>query len=448
METSEGDPLPILFFLQTVGNGFTQNTINNTGLYLILGLVLCSSFTAIAAATIAMAIKNLPPAEDDNINKSQKYVRYFQGRLHALHSVSFLAHVIFSIGLLASSIYYFNILFPAFYGGGLAYILGGILTFYLLLFFVAQRLAANLENNANIFAATLYGFGKITSIVRKPLAKLLRFTDPTAETETENQHTTLRDILGQNSFAPNAAEEKKILKGILNFGNIYVKQIMRPRTDVVAHSVNTPFLQLCRYINDNRYSRVPIYDGNLDKIAGILYIKDLLPYLNQRNDFDWQTLLHEPYFVPETQKIDLLLQEFKRKRVHLAIVVDEYGGTSGIITLEDILEEIVGDIRDEFDEDEINYSKLDKDNFVFEGKTPLADVIRIMNLEAEIFDEIRGEAETLGGLLVEISGTIPQAGEKINYNHFCFTVENADGRRVRRVKISKQETATAEIQNT
>lgn len=450
METSEGDPVPIQLFLQTLtGTDLAHTTINNTGLYLFLGLVLCSAFIAIASGTLATAIKKLPQAQESDTQDHDLpvYLAYFRKRTFVLQSTTFALHVFLVIGLVASAFYYANTALPQYSSNYAWAIPGGVMLVYLLILWLAGNLAHKFQPAAGSFALVFFGLSKIFGPLQKPLSNLLRVTDPVAELENINQPTNLRDILGQNSETPSAAEEKKILKGILTFSNIYVKQIMRPRTEVVAHSIHTPFAQLCRYINDNRYSRVPIYETNLDKIKGILYIKDLLPYLNQKNDFNWQNLLREPYFVPETQKVDLLLQEFKRKRVHLAIVVDEYGGTSGIITLEDILEEIVGDIRDEFDEEEVNYSKLDQDNFVFEGKTPLIDVVRIMNLDSEIFDEIRGEAETLGGLLVEMFGTIPVAGEKINFSAFCFTVENADGRRVRRVKISKQETATAEVEN-
>ena len=236
-------------------------------------------------------------------------------------------------------------------------------------------------------------------------------------------------------------EEKKILKGIINFGNTYVKQIMRPRTDVVAHDVNTPFDQLVAAINENRYSRLPIYDSTFDHVVGILYIKDLIAHLHEPG-YEWNKLIKAPYFIPESKKIDALLQEFKQMKVHMAIVVDEYGGTAGLVTLEDILEEIVGDINDEFDDDEMYYSRLDDENFVFDGKTSLSDVVRIMDLNDVIFDEIRGEAETIGGLMIELGGRIPDLGQTINYGNFAFTAELSDRRSVKRVKVSLMANAT------
>lgn len=240
-------------------------------------------------------------------------------------------------------------------------------------------------------------------------------------------------------------EERKILRGVINFGNTYVRQIMRPRADIVAHDKNISFTELVRLINENRYSRVPVYEGNPDRIIGILYIKDLLPYLGENANFRWPDLLRQPYFVPEAKKIDLLLQEFKRKRVHMAIVVDEYGGTSGIVTLEDILEEIVGDIHDEFDEEDVVYSMIDKDNYIFDGKTSLSDVTRIMEIEEDIFNGYRGEAETIGGLIIAITGTIPPSGHAVEYNTLRILVDLADRRRIRRVKISRLSEVPSEI---
>jgi len=259
--------------------------------------------------------------------------------------------------------------------------------------------------------------------------------------EIKGHNASIEDIksaIEMTSEGETSEEEKKILKGIISFGNTYAKQIMTSRVDVVAHDINTKFDQLVRLINQNRYSRVPIYNGSFDKIEGILYIKDLLSSLNEGPDFEWKNLIREPYFVPEMKKIDLLLQEFKQKKVHMAIVADEYGGTAGIITMEDILEEIVGDISDEFDDDDVLFTKIDDDNYIFDGKTALTDVVRTMNLDDEIFEKIRGEAESIGGLVVELSGKIPRPKAQLEYQDFVFTVELSDRRRVRKVKVSRQ----------
>ncbi|HHZ64137.1 MAG TPA: gliding motility-associated protein GldE [Flavobacteriales bacterium] len=242
-------------------------------------------------------------------------------------------------------------------------------------------------------------------------------------------------------------EEEDILKGIVKFGNTDVKQIMKPRLDVVAFDIETTYDELIVEITDSGYSRIPIYKESFDQITGILYIKDLLPSLKLgKNGQDipdtqsplnnWQSLIRPPFFVPENKKIDDLLKEFQEKKIHLAIVVDEYGGTSGIATLEDIIEEIVGDISDEHDEAEIGYTKLDQNTYVFEGKTALNDVYRIMDIDGEKFEDVKGDSDTLAGFVIELVGKIPVKNEKIAFLNFSFTIESADTRRVKQIKVS------------
>lgn len=231
-------------------------------------------------------------------------------------------------------------------------------------------------------------------------------------------------------------EEKEILRGIVNFGNISVKQIMKPRLDVVAFDNTLGFIELMKKVNEFGYSRIPVYEDSFDKVVGILGIKDLLPHLDEPDNFEWQQLLRTPFFVPETKKIDDLLKDFKEKRTHMAVVVDEYGGTSGIATMEDVMEEIFGEINDEFDVDETNYSKLDDNTYVFEGKILINDMCRLMDLDTEMFDEIRGEADSLSGLLLEIAGKIPNIGAKLSFQNFHFLIESADKRRIKRVKVT------------
>jgi putative hemolysin len=230
--------------------------------------------------------------------------------------------------------------------------------------------------------------------------------------------------------------DHKILKGIVKFGNTDVKQIMKSRMDVTAFEYNTGFNNLLEKITEYGFSRVPIYKEALDHVTGVLYTKDLLQYLDKADDFNWQGIIRPPFFVPENKKIDDLLREFQLKKIHLAIVVDEYGGTSGIVTLEDVIEEIVGEINDEFDDDELVYSKLDDNNYVFEGKAHLNDVYRILEIEGGVFEEAKGEADTLGGLILELEERIPKKGEKIKFENFLFTIEAADNRKIKRVKIT------------
>lgn len=231
--------------------------------------------------------------------------------------------------------------------------------------------------------------------------------------------------------------EKKILKGIVKFGQVSVKQIMSPRMDVTALEYTAPFDKLIQIIHASGYSRIPIYKQTIDKIVGILSVKDLLSHINGNNNFKWQELIREPFFVPENKKNDDLLKEFQHRKIHMAVVVDEYGGTSGIVTLEDVIEEIVGEINDEFDDDDLIYSKLDENNFVFEGKVSLSDLSRKLNMDVGIFELPSGkEVDTLAGFLIEYTGTIPKKGEEIKYKDYIFTVESADNRKIKRVKIT------------
>jgi len=231
-------------------------------------------------------------------------------------------------------------------------------------------------------------------------------------------------------------EDHKILQGIVKFGNTDVKQIMKSRMDVTAFEHGTGFKKLLENITHYGFSRVPIYKETIDHIAGVLYTKDLLQYLDEGNDFNWQGIIRPPFFVPENKKIDDLLREFQYKKIHLAVVVDEYGGTSGIVTLEDVIEEIVGEINDEFDDDDLVYSKLDDNNYVFEGKAHLNDVYRILEIDGEVFEDAKGEADTLGGLILELEERIPKKGERIKFENLTFTIEAADNRKIKRVKVT------------
>ncbi len=232
------------------------------------------------------------------------------------------------------------------------------------------------------------------------------------------------------------ADEKKILKSIVRFGNIDVKQIMKARMDIVAISSSFTLSKVLDSIREHGYSRIPVYEKDIDHIKGILNIKDLIPHLDKGEGFQWQSLLRPPYFVPENKKINDLLNEFQEKKMHLAIIVDEYGTVTGLVSLEDILEEIVGEISDEFDEEEINYSKLDENTFVFEGKVLLTDMSRLLNLDMEMFNDVQGSPSTLAGLIIEISGRIPLKDEKIEFKNLLFTIEASDRRRVKRVKVT------------
>ncbi len=230
-------------------------------------------------------------------------------------------------------------------------------------------------------------------------------------------------------------EEQRMLEGIVRFGDETAKEIMTSRQDVVDLDFKATFQEVLQCVVENNYSRIPVYQDNSDNIRGILYIKDLLPHLSKGGNFRWQSLIRPPYFVPETKKIDDLLREFQENKVHIAIVVDEFGGTSGIVTLEDILEEIVGEINDEYDEDEKSYQRINSNTYVFEGKTLLSDFYKILKLDDDIFEEVEGDADTIAGLLLEIKGDFPKLHEKLEYQNFTFEIMEMEERRISKVKI-------------
>lgn len=243
----------------------------------------------------------------------------------------------------------------------------------------------------------------------------------------------LSDVLEQTNV--NLNEDEKILKGVVNFSNINVNAIMCPRIDVTAIDISDNFREVVPVIIESGFSRIPVYSESFDNIKGILYAKDILPYMEKPADFKWQELLREPYFVPETKKINLLLKELQVNKMHMAIVIDEYGGTSGIVTLEDILEEIVGEITDESDEDEISYRKIDENTFLFKGKVLLDDFLEILGLDHDPFIEIRGQSETLAGLVLELTGEIPKVKQTVNFKNYQFIVESADKRRITSIRF-------------
>ena len=234
-------------------------------------------------------------------------------------------------------------------------------------------------------------------------------------------------------------DERSMLKGIIRFGDETAKEVMTSRQDIVDLDIKCSYADVLKCIVENNYSRIPVYQENEDNIRGVLYIKDLLPHLSKPATFRWQSLIRPPYFVPETKKIDDLMREFQENKVHIAIVVDEFGGTSGIVTLEDILEEIVGEINDEYDEDTKNYSKLNYNTYLFEGKTLLSDFCKVLNVDDDEFVDVEGDADTLAGLLLEIKGDFPSMHEKIDYKNYTFEVMEIGQRRISKVKVTVHE---------
>jgi gliding motility-associated protein GldE len=278
----------------------------------------------------------------------------------------------------------------------------------------------------------------VLEVLFKPVTSLLIFSTSFVKKRTRTRHTNISidDLSDALELASeNINEDEKILKGIVNFGNINVSEIMCPRIDVTAIDIKLGFNRVKSIIIESGFSRIPIYTGSFDSVKGILYAKDILPYTNSPDNFKWQSLMRPPHFVPETKKINELLKEFQIRKIHMAVVIDEYGGTSGITTLEDVLEEIVGEITDESDEDESLYRRIDEKTFIFEGKVLLNDFFKIIEIEDDPFEEVRGESETLAGLILELTGEIPQKGQIITYGNFTFRIESADKRRIKEIRV-------------
>ncbi len=273
---------------------------------------------------------------------------------------------------------------------------------------------------------------RTTSVVQK------KMKDPKANISMDELSHAL-ELTGEQ-----LDDDEKILKGIVRFGSIDVKEIMKSRVDIVAVDIRTHFSDLLKVLLNSGFSRLPIFVDDLDNIKGILFIKDLLPHFHKSDTFRWQSLTRPPHFVPENKKIDDLLEEFQKSKMHLAIVVDEYGGTSGLVTMEDILEEIVGEISDESDEDETIFVRLDDNTYIFEAKVLLHDLIKIINLPDDFFDSVKGEAETLAGLILELKGEIPDKGEVISFRGFTFKIQEVDQRRIAKVQVKLPNTENEE----
>lgn len=272
-----------------------------------------------------------------------------------------------------------------------------------------------------------------------PLSSLLMRSKKLTEkvVKKENRTLSVNDLEQALELTDkkDIAEERNMLKGIIRFGGEMAREIMTPRLDIVDLEMRTPYPEVLKCIVENNYSRIPVYVDSQDNIKGVLYIKDLLPHLNKPASFRWQSLIRPPYFVPETKKIDDLLRDFQTNKVHIAIVVDEFGGTSGIVTMEDIIEEIVGEINDEYDEEERPFVKLSSNTYVFEAKVLLSDFFKIMKLDTDFFEPVEGEADTLAGLLLEIKGEFPALHEQIKYKHYTFEVLEMDERRIVKIKV-------------
>ncbi|RTY86164.1 gliding motility-associated protein GldE [Flavobacterium sp. RSP15] len=314
-----------------------------------------------------------------------------------------------------------------------------VVTFLILLFGeVLPKVYASRNNTkfAKLIAYPIFFLDKLLTPISLPMrAATIYLHNKLGKQKTNFSVDQLSQALELTASDETSSEEQKILEGIVSFGNTDTRQVMSPRIDIFALEIEESFAAICPKIIEKGYSRIPVYRDNIDQIEGVLFVKDLLPHINT-NEFDWKTLVREPFFVPENKKLDNLLKDFQNKKSHLAIVVDEYGGTSGLVSLEDVIEEIVGDISDEFDDEQIVFSQIDEKNYLFEGKINLRDFYRIIDVDEELFEIKKGEAETLAGFILEILGNFPKKDQKIVFENCLFTIEAVDKKRVKQIKVT------------
>lgn len=411
------------------------------GVILLLVLLLCSAL--ISGAEVALF--SLTPmdieAELSNNSRKMEIVSKLLKKPKKLLATILVANNFINIGIVILFAYLGDYLFSGISELWLKFVVEVVVITFLILLFgeILPKVYANRNRIkfSNFMAYPLRVLDTLLAPISMPMRGItLAIHNKLGKQKSNLSVNQLSQALELTSEKDTTKEEQKILKGIVSFGNTDTKQVMRPRIDIFALNIDQKYSEIVPDIIKNGYSRIPVYKDNVDSIQGILYVKDLLPHIDKKH-FKWTTLLREPFFVPENKKLDDLMVEFQDKKVHLAVVVDEYGGTSGLVSLEDIIEEIVGDISDEFDADDLIYSKLDEKNYVFEGKTALKDLYRVIKLEDDsIFEDNKGEAETLAGLVLEISGSFPRINSKINFEDYVFTVESMDKKRLKRIKMT------------
>lgn len=410
---------------------------------LFLLLLICSALISGSEVSL-FSLGNTDFNDRENLNTKEKIVFDLLDRPKKLLATILVANNFINIAIvLLYSYLKSNFTFieeQLFFGVNIEFIIDLSLVTFLILFFgeILPKVYANRNqlNFALFMAYPLLVLDKVLTPLTVPMRNTTRFLEKTLGKQKSNLSVDqLSQALELTREEETSKEEKKILQGIVTFGNTDVKQVMRPRMDIFAFNKDYSFEEIITKITENGYSRIPVFADNIDQIEGILYIKDLLPYLKLM-EFDWAKLAREPYFVPENKKLDDLLNEFKDQKKHLAIVVDEYGGTSGLITLEDIIEEIVGEISDEYDDEDIMFSKLDNSTFVFEGKTALKDMYNILKIEDEsMFEEYKGEAETIAGFVLEIAKSFPKLKQPIHFENYTFSVEAIEERRLKQIKV-------------
>lgn len=437
-------------FLSQLGDLFSQITIMTPDVGAMIAFVLavlllaCSGF--VSASEIAFF--SLSPTDlstiEENKHSSDNKIQKLKDDSERLLATILISNNFVNVAIIMLLNFFFSRVLD--FGGSdvLEFLfMTVLLTFLLLLFGEIMPKIYSAQHTLSFCRMVAPAFIVIEKVFW-PIASLLMSSNKLATKVVQKESRVLSvDELEQAlelTDKKDIAEEQNMLEGIIRFGGEMAREIMTPRMDIVDLDMKTSYPDVLKCIVENNYSRIPVYAGSKDNVKGVLYIKDLLPHLNKPSNFRWQSLIRPPYFVPETKMIDDLLRDFQTNKVHIAIVVDEFGGTSGIVTMEDIIEEIVGEINDEYDEEERQYVKLNGNTYVFEGKVLLTDFFRIMELDDDFFVEVEGEADTLAGLLLEIKGEFPKPHEVIEYKNYKFEVMEMNDRRIKKIKVTVRET--------
>jgi gliding motility-associated protein GldE len=428
------DPEPSLFLQYSLDSNQTF------GFIAIFALLFCSALISGAeVALFSLSQKDIDETLQQHSSKG-KIISKLLEKPKKLLATLLVANNFINIGVVILFSYVGHNMFSAITSPILKFIIEVIVVSFLILLFgeVLPKVYASRNNIkfAKLIAYPVAGLDKLLSPISFPMRKVTIYLhNKLGKQKTSFSVDQLSQALELTDTDETSSDEQKILEGIVTFGNTDTKQVMSPRMDIFALEIEESFVSIYPKIIEMGFSRIPVYRDNIDQIEGVLFVKDLLPHIN-KEEFDWKKLIREPFFVPENKKIDNLLKDFQSMKSHLAIVVDEYGGTSGLVSLEDIIEEIVGDISDEFDGDNANYSKIDDKNYLFEGKINLKDFYRVIDVDEDLFEIKKGEAETLAGFILEILGNFPKKDQKITFENCTFTIETVDKKRIKQIKAT------------
>ena len=428
------DPEPSLFFTTTLDINLI---IGFVGIFILLFLSAIVSGAEVALFSLSQ--KDIDETLQNNISKG-KIISNLLDKPKKLLATLLVANNFLNIGVVILFSFIGQNIFDDITSPVLKFILEVILVTFLILFFaeVLPKVYAS-RNNIKFAKWVAYPISildKLLSPISLPMRSVtLYLQNKLGKQKNSFSINQLSQALELTDSEGTSKDEQKILEGIVSFGNTDTKQVMSPRIDIFGLEISESFEAICPKIIEKGFSRIPVYRDNIDQIEGVLFVKDLLPYIDKK-EFDWTTLMREAFFVPENKKLDNLLKDFKSLKSHLAIVVDEYGGTSGLVSLEDVIEEIVGDISDEFDDENLNFSQIDEKNFLFEGKINMKDFYRIVDVNEDVFESNKGEAETLAGFILEILGNFPKKDQKIAFENCVFTIETVDKKRVKQIKVT------------